>query len=446
MEVRKVPIGDVIPDPSNPRREFGDLEALADSFELNGERPGEPVNPPVVVADGSVYRIIDGERRWRAMRKRGAVTEMHALVCEGMDEVEAMTSMLATDDKERLTDVERSRGVQMMLLLGVDPERVERAGRLGRGQGARVRKAMADAGERAETMSIGFLLALDECETPAEREALLGCGNDDYGYELERIKSERKKSHIKATMEAAAAACDLPLVSSERELQDGVSYLCYVDWQEEGFEGALRDAVEEQAAMGVEGIVGVMRSCSYNYTLDIKLLGKCPEGAQESAEEADRRERIDAINKAAKQTVASWRAFILAHADGSASASTEWLCRCHINDWDRDRIERVFNVSLDDETLPAAKATGPLLLLVALTKMPGFGSIADILADEEVAGLRAGCWRGDKARILLEWRSALDEDGYQPSGAEDELVGLLEGLCERADALSDDSDEEDDAE
>ena len=34
-----------------------------------------------------------------------------------------MVAMVATDDKRRLTDVERSRGVQQMLLLGVDPER-----------------------------------------------------------------------------------------------------------------------------------------------------------------------------------------------------------------------------------------------------------------------------------------------------------------------------------
>lgn len=441
MEVRKVPIGDVIPDPSNPRREFGDLEALADSFELNGERPGEPVNPPVVVADGSVYRIIDGERRWRAMRKRGAVAEMHALVCEGMDEVEAMTSMLATDDKERLTDVERSRGVQMMLLLGVDPERVERAGRLGRGQGARVRKAMADAGERAETMSIGFLLALDECETPEEREALLGCSNDDFEHELERIRCAREKGRVKAAMEAAAAACDLPLVGNERKLQDGVRYLRYVDWQEEGFEDALRDAVEEEAANGVEGIVGVMSS--YGYVPDIQLLGRCPEGAQESAEEADRRERVDAIGKAAKQTVAAWRAFVLAHADGSAPASTEWLCGSCVSDWNRERVEEAFGVSLDGETLPASRAAGPMLLLVALNETPGFIGIVDGLADEDAACFRAGCWRGDAARTLLEWRSALDEDGYQSNGAEDELMGLLGRLCEQADALPDDSDEED---
>lgn len=36
----------------------------ARSIEATG---GEPLNPPVVVADGNVYRIVDGERRYRAL-------------------------------------------------------------------------------------------------------------------------------------------------------------------------------------------------------------------------------------------------------------------------------------------------------------------------------------------------------------------------------------------
>lgn len=441
MELKTIPIEDVIPDPNNPRRDFGDLEALADSFELNANAPGEPVNPPVVVQDGSMYRLIDGERRYRAMKKRGQVSEIHAVVCADADEANAMLSMLTTDDKEQLTEAERSRGVQQMLLLGVDPVKVERAGRIGRGSAARVRRAMDAAGEKAETMTLDFLLALDECETAEERSKLLGCSNDDFGYELERIKGEREKHRVKAAMEAAAAACDLPLASSEGELvNDGLKYLRYVDWQEEGFEDALRDAVEEEAAEGVEGIVGV--AVSYGYIPDIRLFGKCSEDAHESAEEAARRERRDAIGKAAKQTVAAWRAFILAHADGSAPASTEWLCKNHVSDWDRKCIERDFNVGLDDGTLPASMAAGPLLLLMASDEMPTFGGITNTLADGRADFLQAGSWVRNNVRTLFEWRSALDEDGYMASDAEGELMGLLERLCEQADALADEDEEE----
>lgn len=52
MQLIEIPVGDVYPDENNPRKDYGDLDALAASFELNGTNPGEPVNPIVVVRDG----------------------------------------------------------------------------------------------------------------------------------------------------------------------------------------------------------------------------------------------------------------------------------------------------------------------------------------------------------------------------------------------------------
>ena len=71
MQLKRVKTEDVYPSEGNPRRDFGDLDALAASFALNPAHPGEPMTPPLLVQDGGVYRIVDGERRWRAMRKAG---------------------------------------------------------------------------------------------------------------------------------------------------------------------------------------------------------------------------------------------------------------------------------------------------------------------------------------------------------------------------------------
>ena len=46
---------------------------------LNAVNPGEPVNPIVVVEDGGIYRIVDGERRYKAMR-RNKLARCHAVV------------------------------------------------------------------------------------------------------------------------------------------------------------------------------------------------------------------------------------------------------------------------------------------------------------------------------------------------------------------------------
>ena len=128
MELKRVKTADVYPSEGNPREDMGDLEALAASFELNPKSPGEPLNPPLLVRDGGVYRIVDGERRWRAMGIAGT-KEFDAVVCEDWADADAALAMLATDDKKPLDEVERSRGVQRALLLGVEPQKVEKAAR-----------------------------------------------------------------------------------------------------------------------------------------------------------------------------------------------------------------------------------------------------------------------------------------------------------------------------
>lgn len=157
MELREIGIDDVYPDEKNPRKDFGDIAALAESCMLNALNPGEPVNPIVVVEDGGIYRIVDGERRYKAMCKN-KLARCHAVVCDDMDEANAMVAMVATDDKRPLTDVERSRGVQQMLLLGVDPERVERAGRMPKGAAAKLRRARAAVDDAGDDMTLDLSL------------------------------------------------------------------------------------------------------------------------------------------------------------------------------------------------------------------------------------------------------------------------------------------------
>lgn len=159
MQLKRVKTEDVYPSEGNPRRDFGDLDALAASFALNPRSPGEPMTPPLLVQDGGVYRIVDGERRWRAMRKAGTA-EFDAVVCEDWGDADAALAMLATDDKKPLDEAERSRGAQRCLLLGVEPEKVERAVRK-KGM-ARVRRVASEIGAEAETMSLDHLLAVAE--------------------------------------------------------------------------------------------------------------------------------------------------------------------------------------------------------------------------------------------------------------------------------------------
>ena len=106
FEKKSVRLGDIRPSEQNPREDFGDIGALARSIEATG---GEPLNPPVVVADGNVFSIVDGERRYRALSSiYGEDREVSALVADTMDEANELVAMLATDDKIQLTEAERA--------------------------------------------------------------------------------------------------------------------------------------------------------------------------------------------------------------------------------------------------------------------------------------------------------------------------------------------------
>lgn len=63
-----IAVKDIIPDEDQPRRVFDEaqLAALADSIRENGV-----VQPIVVVKEGDKYKIVAGERRWRASKIAG---------------------------------------------------------------------------------------------------------------------------------------------------------------------------------------------------------------------------------------------------------------------------------------------------------------------------------------------------------------------------------------
>ncbi|MBQ1344618.1 ParB/RepB/Spo0J family partition protein [Candidatus Saccharibacteria bacterium] len=70
-EYKKIKLSDIVPDPDQPRRHFNDeqLEALADSIKEHGV-----LQPIVVTKEGKKYKIVTGERRWRASKIAGKDT------------------------------------------------------------------------------------------------------------------------------------------------------------------------------------------------------------------------------------------------------------------------------------------------------------------------------------------------------------------------------------
>lgn len=242
FEKRQVRLGDIRPSGQNPREDFGDIGALARSIEATG---GEPLNPPVVVADGNVYRIVDGERRYRALSSiYGEDREVSALVAESMDEANELVAMLATDDKRQLTEAERARGVQQMLVLGIDEQRIERASRASAGQirAARRLRGRIDAGVQVTLEQLEAASAFDD---EKDIEAVLAAG-DDWAGKADGIRRRIEREEAKAEDYDAFGDAGIPVV---KEKPEG---FVYTNWANFG------DAAKKLEGEDVTGLVAVM--------------------------------------------------------------------------------------------------------------------------------------------------------------------------------------------
>ena len=219
FEKRQVRLGDIRPSEQNPREDFGDIGALARSIEATG---GEPLNPPVVVADGNVFRIVDGERRYRALSSiYGEDCEVSALVADTMDEANELVAMLATDDKRQLTEAERARGVQQMLVLGVDEQRIERASRATAGQIRAARKLRGSIEGRQVTLE--QLEAASAFDDERDVEAVLAAG-DGWAGKADSIRRRNEREEAKAEDYDAFGDAAIPVV---KEQPEGFNY---TDW------------------------------------------------------------------------------------------------------------------------------------------------------------------------------------------------------------------------
>ena len=215
MQLQVVSIRDVFPDKNNPRKTFEGIDELAASFDLNSERPGEPFTPPILVQDGGIYRIIDGERRYRALKKRKA-TSFTANVCTDMDEANTVMAMLATDDKQPLSELEKSQGVQTMLLLGVDPVKVEKAAKIK--DAAKVKRALDVVDDAAEDMTLDRMIAIAElADDEAAVEKLTNCSEKEWQQVYRGIIEDREHAAAHEALTDAIDEMNIPIYDGRPE-------------------------------------------------------------------------------------------------------------------------------------------------------------------------------------------------------------------------------------
>ncbi len=109
---QEIAIGDIDPNPDQPRRAFSEesIAQLAESIRDQG------VLQPILVTPmaGGRYRIVAGERRWRAAREAG-LTAVPCIVRE-LDVVQQMEIALIENlQREDLNPIEVAQGIQSLM-------------------------------------------------------------------------------------------------------------------------------------------------------------------------------------------------------------------------------------------------------------------------------------------------------------------------------------------
>ena len=421
MQLKRVKTEDVYPSEGNPRRDFGDLDALAASFALNPAHPGEPMTPPLLVQDGGVYRIVDGERRWRAMRKAGTA-EFDAVVCEDWGDADAALAMLATDDKKPLDDAERSRGAQRCLLLGVEPEKVERAVRK-KGM-ARVRRVASEIGAEAETMSLDHLLAVAEF-TGQRAVRVANASERDWVRVANECRREIENERTVAAFDEAAERLGIELHGQKSFDTAGYAYDCRAD-NPKVFEAKAADDPEGAAWVLVLPTTAV--PYAYRYV---------PADTEEKAAASKLKEDTDRMETACREAVDSMFAHLAERLLGGdypehamAKAASAFLGD-PTNEWSAyTEASEALDAAGYDGTRPDGRITG----------MCGAYALHDWLDDATpgggawmcvASGQPGGTVQADVAvAAWLEAVAAAVEDGWRMGAGQMQLVAEAKAWLE----------------
>lgn len=132
VSVSTMAIGEIEPNPSQPRRDFTPeaLSQLADSIKEHG------ILQPLVVRPrpNGLYQIVAGERRWRAARAAG-LSEVPVVIRELTDEETCEVALVENLVRADLNPIEEAQGYRTLIeSYGMTQERV--AQRVGRSRSA----------------------------------------------------------------------------------------------------------------------------------------------------------------------------------------------------------------------------------------------------------------------------------------------------------------------
>ncbi len=109
--VQNIKLSEIEPNRNQPRRMFDEesLGELADSIKRYGV-----IQPIIVTKEDDYYRIVAGERRWRASKKAG-ISEIPAIVRENDTQKNQEIALIENIQRENLNPIEKAQGIKLLM-------------------------------------------------------------------------------------------------------------------------------------------------------------------------------------------------------------------------------------------------------------------------------------------------------------------------------------------
>ena len=111
-DIKKVRMSLIEPNKKQPRRHFDEekITALADSIKEHG------LIQPIIItpSDNNMYKIVAGERRWRAAKKAN-LKEIPAVIRKYSEEQVAEIALIENLQRENLNPIEEAIGYNLLM-------------------------------------------------------------------------------------------------------------------------------------------------------------------------------------------------------------------------------------------------------------------------------------------------------------------------------------------
>ena len=233
--VQKINISQIVPNPSQPRKNFKDEELK----ELSSSIKNQGLIQPIIVKpiDDNQFQIIAGERRWRACQLNG----MHEVECviRDFDETSILEAALIENiQREDLNVIEEANAYKGLIdIKGINNENLAKLIGKSSSHVSNILRLL-ELDKKIQEMVIQGDLSMGHARALIGVPNAINRANEIIEKKLsvrqvEKITSEFKKNKTKKTLK------DPNIVDLEKELSDKIGLKTSIQFNENGSSGSL---------------------------------------------------------------------------------------------------------------------------------------------------------------------------------------------------------------